>query len=122
MFLNCSSLISLDLSNCDTSQVTNIDNIFEGCPNLEYINLSNISEIGINPSINIFDKIPDNITIYVKESSNNLLSLLNKISCYTIVCSDENNSVRRKIIISGSKYTDNYGYNTEYIYKYNGKS
>ena len=122
MFLNCSSLISLDLSNYDTSQVTNIDNIFEGCPNLEYINLSNISEIGINPSINIFDKIPGNITIYIKESSHNLLlSLLNKISCYTIVCSDEKNSVRRKIIISGSKYTDNYGYNTEYIYKYNGK-
>ena len=42
MFESCSSLISLDLSNFDTSQVTLMDQMFYNCTNLEYINLNSV--------------------------------------------------------------------------------
>ena len=41
MFLNCDSLISLDLSNFDTSSVKDMRSIFSGCNSLISINLSN---------------------------------------------------------------------------------
>ena len=40
MFYNCSLLNSLDLSNFDTSNVNNIKYMFYGCQNLKYINFS----------------------------------------------------------------------------------
>ena len=44
MFYGCSSLISLDLSHFDTSNVEEMNNIFDGCISLEYINLISFSE------------------------------------------------------------------------------
>ena len=44
MFYDCSSLISLDLSNFDTSNVESMDNMFDGCISLEYIDLRSFSE------------------------------------------------------------------------------
>ena len=40
MFYGCSSLISLDLSNFDTSQVTDMNNMFYGCSSLISLDLS----------------------------------------------------------------------------------
>ena len=42
MFTNC-SIISLDLSNFDTSNVENMENMFGGCSNLLSLNLSNFN-------------------------------------------------------------------------------
>ena len=44
VFLNCKSLTSINLSNFDTSNVTWITNMFNGCSKLEYINLQNVKE------------------------------------------------------------------------------
>ena len=41
MFGNCSSLISLDLSNFDTSSVTNMNAMFDSCTSLKSLDLSN---------------------------------------------------------------------------------
>ena len=43
MFYNCSSLQSLDLSNFDTSKVTNMSQMFIGCSGLTSIDLSSIN-------------------------------------------------------------------------------
>ena len=43
MFKNCSNLKSLDLSNFDTSNVTKMYSMFYGCSNLETLDLSNFS-------------------------------------------------------------------------------
>ena len=40
MFYNCSSLITLDLSNWNTSKAVNTQNIFNGCTNLTSLDLS----------------------------------------------------------------------------------
>ena len=44
VFLNCKSLTSINLSNFDTSNATWINDMFNGCSNLEYINLQNVKE------------------------------------------------------------------------------
>ena len=41
MFQDCSSLTSLDLSNFNTSKVTNMNNVFFGCSSLTSLDLSN---------------------------------------------------------------------------------
>ena len=41
MFFDCNSLISLDLSNLNTQNVTNMSYIFHGCDTLSNIDLFN---------------------------------------------------------------------------------
>ena len=43
MFYNCSSLKELDLSNFNTSKVTNMDSMFFNCSSLNELNLSNFN-------------------------------------------------------------------------------
>ena len=43
MFQACNELISLDLSNFNTSKVTDMSYMFYGCNKLKYLNLSNFS-------------------------------------------------------------------------------
>ena len=42
MFFNCSSLTSLDISNFKTSEVINMDYMFDSCSSLKILNLSNL--------------------------------------------------------------------------------
>ena len=43
MFYNCSSLSSIDLSNFNTNNVTNMVYMFKGCKSLSSLNLSNFN-------------------------------------------------------------------------------
>ena len=47
MFQNCSSLTSLDISNFDTSSVTNMEYMFSGCYSLTSINLRNYNTLSV---------------------------------------------------------------------------
>ena len=51
IFQNCSLLASIDLSNFDTSQVTDMGSMFKGCSSLETINLANFN----TPNLNLMD-------------------------------------------------------------------
>ena len=53
MFHNCELLNSLNLSNFDTSQVTNMNKMFYNCSSLKALNLSNISDF--NDLNNLFN-------------------------------------------------------------------
>lgn len=48
MFLNCNSLISLNLSNFNTANVTNMNGMFSGCSNLTSLNLSNFNTANVS--------------------------------------------------------------------------
>ena len=54
MFCNCTSLKSIDLSNFDTSNVQYMDNLFNGCKNLTYLNLSNFDTSNVIYMHNMF--------------------------------------------------------------------
>ena len=67
MFYNCLSLTSLNLSNFVFNDMVEMSNIFNGCSNLEYINLTNLREINLNN--NIFEGVPDNIVVCLNEEN-----------------------------------------------------
>ena len=74
MFYGCSSLTSINLSNFDTSKITNMNYIFYGCSELRFINILNFS-FRINSNIYLFDQyIPSSGTIIANEN------FLNKIN------------------------------------------
>ena len=54
MFYNCYSLISLDLSNFNTSQVTSMIDMFYNCSSLTSLNLSNFNTSKVTSMTNMF--------------------------------------------------------------------
>ena len=54
MFYNCSSLVSLDLSNFITSNVYNMLYMFYGCSSLKSLDLSNFITSNVNSMGNVF--------------------------------------------------------------------
>ena len=109
MFYGCSSLISLNLSNFDTSKVINMVYIFGGCSKLEYINLKNFQENNSLDASYIFDSVPENIVACLNELSDKILTELKNKICYTIDCSfnweinqkmmsDKNECIRTNVI------------------------
>ena len=54
MFYNCSSLTSLDLKNFDTSKVKNMYNMFNGCSSLTILDLSNFNTSNVTSMSNMF--------------------------------------------------------------------
>ena len=63
MFNGCSSLISIDLSNFDTSKVTNMVNIFNGCSSLISIDLSNFDTSKVTNMMSMFNGCSSLISI-----------------------------------------------------------
>ena len=104
MFYNCSSLFYLDLSNFNTSSTTILNNIFRGCSNLEYLNLK-IAEINkqTNP-LYIFKLVSPNLLL-CSEKEDWGLFFTNNIS---VKCT--NNSYTYKCYIN-----DSWIFNNKYI-------
>ena len=69
MFSKCSNLTSLDLSNFNTSNVTDMHSIFNGCSNLTYLDIRNFDFKKVISDGNMFDKVPSNCEIIVKDDT-----------------------------------------------------
>ena len=124
MFFGCSSLTSLNLSNFNTSQVTNMDFMFYGCSSLEYINLINFKEIKLNYPSNMFREVPENVVICI---NNNIIEYIKNYplkenhKCLTIDCSDDWKSKQKKIINNTNECIERCDNSPIYKYEYNGK-
>ena len=55
MFKDCSSLTSLDVSGFDTSKVTNMNNMFDGCSSLTSLDLSGFNTSKVNNMSSMFN-------------------------------------------------------------------
>ena len=123
MFYGCSSLTSLDLSNFDTSIVTDMTNIFNSCINLEYINLSNFNENFLDTYDSMFSGVPENIVICINENitKEKILPQILNITCHVIDCSNDWKSKQKKIGINNNECFESCDKNTQYKYEYNGK-
>ena len=67
MFSGCKALFNLDLSNFDTSRVTSLVGFFDHCSNLTYIDISNFSSQSLidKDYYNFFlDKTPNGTVLY----------------------------------------------------------
>ena len=123
MFEQCSSLILLNLSSFDTSQVGYICRTFHECINLEYINLYNFKEIKLTSYGDIFVGVPENIVICMDENNikDKILPLISNITCHTISCSNNWKLKQKKIIYNTNICIDSCENSTQYKYEYNGK-
>ena len=82
MFYGCTSLRSIDLSNFNTSRIivaNNIDNIFNDCNNLKYINLFGVTEGTSKPSSSYLNSINNLIVCQDKTILN--ISNMKSICC-----------------------------------------
>jgi len=122
MFSGCSSLISLNLSNFNTSNVNSMSSMFSGCANLEYINLINFNESRLIFRAYIFEGVPNNFVVCINKEkiANKILPQITEKTCYTIDCSNNWKSNQKKIINGNINCTENCFNNPTYKYEYNG--
>ena len=97
MFNGCSSLTSLNLSNFDTSQVTDMYGMFYNCKNLEYINLQNFKDNSLTSFSNIFENVTINVVVCIDETIASKISEKLVQKCKTISCSENWKSEQNKI-------------------------
>ena len=126
MFYECSSLISLNLSNFYISKVEDINNMFSGCANLEYINLKKFDEKNLQDSPiyfqNMFDKIPKNVVICISIDKRNKIYSQIKAECLITECVDNWKPRQNKVIYNNNKIECSRSCNSSpNKYEYNGK-
>ena len=122
MFVDCSSLISIDLTSFETSQIYSTTVMFQGCSKLEYINLKNFNENSLNQYDNMFAGVPKNVVICINVNRNKILSKLGENSgCYIRDCSGDWKTVRNRIIAKTGDCIDKCENHALYKYEYNGK-
>ena len=69
MFSGCSSLISLDLSNFNTINVTNMKGMFNECSSLISLDLSNFNTINVIDMFIMFHGIKKNCNIITNDKN-----------------------------------------------------
>ena len=78
MFSDCSKITSLDLSNFDTSYVTDMRNIFSGCRELKYLKLNNFNTSNVRYMESMFNRCSSLISINVEHfNTSNVIDMGN---------------------------------------------
>ena len=70
LFYNCSNLTSLDVSNFDTENVTNMSYMFDNCSNLTSLDLSNFNTLNVTDMKSMFSGCSNIESIYVSDAWN----------------------------------------------------
>ena len=114
MFWNCRSLKFLDLSNFDTSQVTDINSIFLGCESLIYLNINSFKFNKTISRINAFQGISSFVKYCINDTETTNILLNNDTNSN---CSDDCFKSNIKIDINNNDCLDSCiknGYKYEY--------
>ena len=69
MFYNCSGLTSLNLSNFDTSKVTNMTNMFYECRSLTNLDFRKATFDKVTSYTYMFNSVPSTINIITKAAT-----------------------------------------------------
>ena len=120
MFGKCTHLSSLDLSNFNTLNVVKMPSMFDGCSQLEYLNLKNFIENITLDIENIFTNVPDNVVVCLNENSNKILNEIKTKNCYSLNCSDSWKTKQKKIVNKPDVCLDISHNTIFYNYEYNG--
>ena len=101
-FYDCKSLKSIDLSKLDLTNVRTFHNLFYGCENLEYINFINYNELQDQDNseyLGIDKGVPANLVICIKEElAPKLFSFLKNRKCTVIYCGENWRKMQKKLI------------------------
>lgn len=79
MFFNTSSLTSLNLSNFNTSQVVNMDSIFRGMTNLAAIDLSNFDTSSVTDMSSMFSDMHNLTTLNLSNFNTSKVAYMNRM-------------------------------------------
>ena len=79
MFFNTSSLTSLNLSNFNTSQVVNMDSIFRGMTNLAAIDLSNFDTSSVTDMSSMFSDMHNLTTLNLSNFNTSKVKYMNRM-------------------------------------------
>jgi surface protein len=95
IFENCISLKSLNLSNFNTSKVSDMSGMFEGCESLQYLDISHFSTNSLGSQDNLngaFDLIENSIylNLFNIEDEHSKITQQIKDKTNFIICSKEN--------------------------------
>ena len=100
MLRGCESLISIDLSNFDTSEVVNMGELFHECRNLQYINLKNFKDTKNPITTDIFKAIAKNVAICINSAeASKIYDIARKIECVNFSCEENWPFTRKKVDI-----------------------
>jgi len=69
LFMNFNNVKSMDLSNFDTSKVTNMPRMFAGCSSLTELDISSMTFDSVEFYYYMFEGVPNNIHIKVKDEA-----------------------------------------------------
>ena len=87
MFCECSTLISLDLSNFNTENVTNMNSMFRECSNLTFLNLQNFNTSKVTNMSHMFRKCSSliflNLSNFNTENVTNMSYMFRECSSLT---------------------------------------
>jgi hypothetical protein len=97
-----------------------IDSLFEGCLNLEYINIQNVKETNKIEKINdVFQNTPENLVICLNEGNcPKLTNLIKEKSCYTIYCGDDWIKHQKKLINGYPFIIKDIQYSKRFIFRF----
>ncbi len=104
MFNGCSGLTSLDLSNLDTSKVTNMAYMFSGCSGLTSLDLSSFNSYEVTDMANMFNDCSNISAIYVSEDF-----MTDKVTSSSDMFSGCSDKLRNWSSVSTDKINANYG-------------
>ena len=81
LFYGCSSLVDINITNVDTTSVTNMGHMFEGCTSLTTIDLSNFDTYSTKTIEYMF---ADDINLVYMQKINNIFqgTLENMVFCF----------------------------------------
>ena len=97
MFNNDNKITSsLDLSHFETSKVTNLEHMFDGCWSLQYINLKNFDTPELKTDINMINKVSENVIVCINENNNIIIYLF--LGCFRIPALFDKKGIRSILI------------------------
>jgi len=96
MFNDCISLISLDFNNLDMSKVNNYNNMFSNCNNLEYINIKNYkpSTLGRNY---FFSECQKNLVVCTEDQELSNIIENYESTCNIVNCNENWYEFKKKL-------------------------
>ena len=82
MFYNLKNIISIDLSNFDSSQVTNFECMFHSCTSLKSINLNNINTSSVESMVGMFSSCSSLETLNLSSFDTSKVTSMWAMFCY----------------------------------------
>ena len=113
LFQGCKNLKYIDFGNFNVENVISMDNMFSGCTNLEYINFKNFKESTGIDYTNIFQDVPENL-VYCIDDNTNINKILEKLNSDCILMECGNLAKHKKILVNGENYCLDNCFSTEF--------